>query len=140
MPLGMDHIGVVVADLDAALQQFSTQFGWQQTGPVENLDHIGVKVAYLASDLDGTLIQFVCPIAPGPLRDHLEAHGDGLHHLCFAVPDVRTTVEALAPKSDSRIVRGGRGRLACFLPEPSSGVRIELTEINASFGGFDGEA
>ncbi len=140
MAISLDHVGVVVRDLDEAVHRFGTQFGWSAIGLPEQLDHLGVTIAYLRNGTDGTLVQFVCPTAPGPLREHLDAQGEGLHHLCFAVDDIQAMAAAMAPGSAVNIVRGGRGQLACFLPEPTVGVRIELTEARPSFGGFDGKA
>ncbi len=140
MALTLDHVGVVVRDLDEAVHRFGAQFGWSLAGSREQLDAVGVHLAYLRNGADGTLVQIVCPSQPGSLRDHLDACGEGLHHLCFAVEDIRAAAATMAPGAYVSIVRGGRGRLACFLPEPAVGVRIELTEARPSFGGFDGEA
>ncbi|MBA3416953.1 MAG: VOC family protein [Chloroflexia bacterium] len=140
MAFSLDHVGVVVRDLDEAVHRFGTQFGWSAIGSPERLDHLGVTVAYLRNGADDTLVQVVCPTAPGPLWEHLDAQGEGLHHLCYAVDNIQAMAAAMAPGSALNIVRGGRGRLACFLPEPTVGVRIELTEARPSFGGFDGKA
>ena len=139
MTLTLDHVGVVVGDLEEATRRFAVEFGWSPIGSPERLDGLGVRLAYLRHGTDGTLVQFVCPIGPGPLQEHLETHGEGLHHLCFAVEDIRAAATALAFGAEVPIVRGGRGRLACFLPRPTAGIRIELTEASPSFGGFDGE-
>lgn len=140
MAFTLDHIGVVVRDLDEALAQFSSVFGWSAAGPAEQLGHLGVAVAYLERDDAGPLVQFVAPSSTGPLREFLDDRGEGIHHLCFAVDDIYAAVALLAPGSDAKIIRGGRGRLACFLPAPVAGIRIELTETRRSFGGEDGTA
>lgn len=129
--LALDHVGVVVRDLDAATSVYCERFGMELVGE-EDLPHLGVRVAYL--DSGGSLLQLLTPIGPGGVRDHLDASGEGLHHLCYAVPDIEATAARLAPGADVRINRGGRGRRACFLPGDAGGVSIELTEAEPSFG------
>ncbi len=127
----LDHVGVVVRDLDAAKREFRERFGMELVGE-EDLPHLGVRVAYL--DSGGSLLQLLTPIGPGGVRDHLQNSGEGLHHLCYAVPDIEAAVARLAPDAGVRINRGGRGRLACFLPGETGSVTIELTEAEPSFG------
>jgi methylmalonyl-CoA epimerase len=123
---GIDHVGIVVADIEAALPYFVERLGLalleQEVQPAT-----GVRVAYLAAG--ATTLQLVQPLRPGPIRDHLEERGEGLHHVCFAVADIGDAVQRLAPGSDVDVVVAGRGRRACFLPDPGHGMRIELTEI-----------
>ena len=131
--LALDHVGVVVRDLAAATAAYRERFGMEPVGE-EDLPHLGIRVAYLAGGGDGAMVQLLTPIGPGGARDHLEAVGEGLHHLCYAVADIEAAVADLAPGVHVRINRGGRGRRACFLPGETGGVRIELTEAEPSFG------
>jgi methylmalonyl-CoA/ethylmalonyl-CoA epimerase len=131
--LTLDHVGVLVHDLAAATSAYRERFGMELLGE-EDLPHLGVRVAYLAAGTGGAMVQLLTPSAPGPLRDHLEAAGEGLHHLCYAVADIEAAAARLVPGVEVRINRGGRGRLACFLPGDTAGVRIELTELRPSFG------
>jgi methylmalonyl-CoA/ethylmalonyl-CoA epimerase len=80
------------------------------------------------------LLQLVEPTHPGPLRDDLERYGEGLHHVCFAVPDIEESVQRLAPGADVKIARGGRG-LTAFLPLGDSGLRTELLQVATTDGG-----
>lgn len=129
--LALDHVGVVVRDLGAATAVYRERFGMDLVGE-EDLPHLGIRVAYL--DGGGVLLQLLTPIGPGGVRDHLDAKGEGLHHLCYAVADIEDAASRLAPDGDVRINRGGRGRRACFLPDDAGGVMIELTESAPSFG------
>jgi methylmalonyl-CoA/ethylmalonyl-CoA epimerase len=138
MEFTLDHVGVVVRDRDSAVAEYRERFGYEVVGD-ETLPDLGVRLTYLQSG-SGSLLQLVCPVMPGPLADHLAARDEGLHHLCFATPDIRAATAALAPGTDVRINRGGRNRLACFLPGTTAGVVIELTESEPSFGEGDGPA
>ena len=126
MPVsGFDHIGVVVRDLESAVAAWGDRFGLVASGR-EELPAVGVRVAYLGGA--GTRLQLLEPTAPGPLRDFLDAHGEGVHHLCFAVDDIPTTIGGIAPGAAVRMHMGGGGRRASFLPEAVTGVAVELTE------------
>jgi methylmalonyl-CoA/ethylmalonyl-CoA epimerase len=123
---GVDHVGVLVRDLDAALTYYVERLG----APLiqsEDLVEVGVRVAYVQAG--NALIQLVQPTRPGALLDELETRGEGLHHLCLAVADIPGALQRLAPGVDVPVVLGGRGRRACFLPERPSGLRLELTEL-----------
>ena len=125
----VDHVGIVVRDLDASLAFYQGVLGFAPFGH-ESLPDVGVRVVYLASDQPGTtILQLVEPTKAGPLMDFLDSQGDGLHHICLAVADIPEALGRLAPGASVRIVVGGRGRRACFLPGLREGLRIELTEI-----------
>lgn len=125
----VDHVGIVVGDIDASLGLYRDTLGFVPFGD-ESLPDVGVRVIYLTSERPGsTTLQLVEPTAAGPLKDFLDAEGDGLHHICLAVADIPSALERLAPGASVRIVMGGRGRRACFLPGMREGLRIELTEI-----------
>lgn len=125
----VDHVGIVVRDIDASLAFYRGLLGFVPFGD-ESLPEVGVRVIYLASNQPGsTTLQLVQPTKAGPLKDFLDTEGDGLHHICLAVEDIPAALTRLAPGTSVRIVVGGRGRRACFLPELREGLRIELTEI-----------
>lgn len=134
MTFPIDHVGVVVRDIDAALPFYLELLGFAIVGR-EKLPAIHVELAYLTTEGKGTMIQLVRPSPPSPLWEHLQLHGEGLHHVCFAVPELGDAVRRLAPGATVSVNRGGRGRRACFLPEThGGGLRIELTEPEPSFG------
>ena len=138
MQFSLDHVGVVVRDRDRAVADYRERFGFEVVAD-EVLPHLGVRLTYLEG-ASGAPIQLVCPFQPGPLADYLDQHDEGLHHICLATGDIREAAAALAPGQDIRFNRGGRDRLACFLPGATAGVVIELTETEPSFGGPDGQA
>ena len=121
----LDHVAVVVRDLDAALPYYTSGLGLVAVAD-GTLPEAGVRVVYL--DLRGTLLQLVQPISAGSIQDHLSAHGEGLHHVCFAVGDLEGVASRLIEDGAPAIFTGGRARRACFLPQRPNGLRIELTE------------
>ena len=122
---GIDHVGLLVRDIDAALPFYLDRLGSRLIAQ-ETLDEIGVRLAYL--DAGNTLVQLVQPIRLGALMDELDERGEGIHHLCLAVEDIPTALSRLAPGEEVDVVLGGRGRRACFLPDRPHGLRVELTE------------
>lgn len=126
----IDHVGIVVTEFDNARQWYETQLGWT-TIRVEYLEQVGVRLGYLqpsgAAEEEAAFLQLVQPVRPGPVMDHLRTHGEGMHHVCFAVDDMDEALRRL-DEQDVRVFTGGRNRLACFLNATPNGCLIELTE------------
>ncbi len=122
---GLNHLGIVVRDIDDALSFYVETLGLSAQDR-EDLPAIGIRLLYLETG-SGTL-QLLQPIGPGPARDFLEQHGEGPDHICYTVPDIPAALAVLAPDDEVAIFMGGRGRRACFLPGRRHGLRIELTE------------
>lgn len=120
----IDHVGVVVRDLTSAVDYF-TMLGLEVVSEEEIVD-AGVRVAYLGND--GQLLQLLQPVRNGPLQVYLEEHGEGLHHVCFAVPAIREVIGRLPGEEEPAINRGGRGMWTCFLHQRHHGVTVELAE------------
>lgn len=124
---GVDHVAVIVHDIDAALPYYTGQLGFSLVGDELALDG-AVRLAYLDCGPGSSMIQLVSPRHPGPLAEFLASRGEGLHHICFTVEDIAATLAALAPGTDVAIGMGGRGRRTAFLPSPPNGLITELTE------------
>jgi methylmalonyl-CoA/ethylmalonyl-CoA epimerase len=126
----LDHIAIVVRDTDEALKFYRDTLGL----PIvlsEVLEDVGVRLTHL--DLGVAHLQLVQPLRPDhPLQQHLQKHGEGLHHLCFQVPDVPAAVAALPAlglaQRGTQLHRGPRGRKAAFVdPAGTRGVLLEFT-------------
>ncbi len=126
----IDHVAVAVSDADTAIAHYTSVLGLTLTHD-ERLPQIGVRLVYLTTDDtlgSSAALQLVQPIAPGPIAHHVTTHGDGLHHVCFAVDDLDQALDGLAGESRSAVFLGGRSRRCAFLAQQPNGVRIELTE------------
>jgi len=128
----VDHVGIVVADADAAAGLFAGRFGLEVEHD-EVVDDVGVRLVYLAGSDHGVpaAIQLVEPLGPGPIKDHLDQRGEGMHHICLAVADLDATLAAQGGESSARVFSGGRGRRTCFLAGQTCGSLIELSEVEA---------
>jgi methylmalonyl-CoA epimerase len=126
----IDHVAVAVWNADAALEHFTRVLGLRVVHD-EWLPQVGVRLVYLSTDAtvgSAAVIQLVQPIAPTPIRDHLSAHGEGLHHVCFAVDNIDEVLAALPAQDPGAVFVGGRSQRCAFLGSSLSGLRVELTE------------
>lgn len=127
-PARFDHVGIAVHDTERALEYFVGRLGLELTGS-EEIPVPHVRLTYLDAG-GGVSIQLVEPIDPGSaVAAHLAAHGEGLHHIAFAVDDVPAAAAELAdPGAPEVTVGSGRGRPSAFVPGPvHHGVRVEVT-------------
>lgn len=127
----LDHVGIAVEDAarSAALfrRLFDLPVDLERTVPDQ-----GVKVIKLSSG--ESFCEFLEPLGPDtPVGRFLARRGGGLHHVCFAVPDIRAAIAALEGKGVSMIDRepriGAAGLPIAFLqPASTAGVLVELVE------------
>lgn len=125
---GLDHVGIVVRDTTAAVATFTTLLGLRLVHD-ETLPHLNVHLSYLQAGAE-TFLQLVEPTGPGPVMEFLDSHGEGLHHVCFAVDDAEAAVVATGG-TPAAVFPGGRGRRCVFLARQPHGVLVELTETTA---------
>ena len=136
----MDHVGVVVDDLSAAIEFFA-ELGLvlEGEGPVEGrsvdrvvgLDGVRAGIAMLQTP-DGNarleLTKFHSPSNQGDNR-HAPANTPGIRHIAFAVKDIDAAVAGLRARGAElvgELERYGGDRL-CYVRGPE-GIIIELAE------------
>ena len=122
----LDHVAIAVRDTNEALRHFSGRLGLSVVH-VDELDVPPVTLTYL--NAGNILIQLLSPRAECDVSRWLDEHGEGMHHLCFAVDDVAQAIETLSSTGIPRPELGhGRGRAAGFVNDGSPhGVLIECT-------------
>lgn len=128
----VDHIGVAVADLEAAIVAYRDSLGMDLVHR-EEVAGQGVDAALL--DVGTSHVELLAPLgADTPVGRFLAKRGPGLHHVAYRVSDVQSTLAALSAAGlrliDERPRPGIRGSQVAFLhPTATGGV---LTEIVAS--------
>jgi len=125
----IDHVGIATRDADTAAAWYVRTFGLRVTGD-EIVGAAGARLVYLSpgdGDATATAVQLLEPVAAGNIADFVARHGEGFHHVCFAVDSIDEVLTHIQQPDDT-IFLGGRQRRACFLEERPLGVLIELTE------------
>ena len=126
----LHHVAVVVADLDEALARYR-MLGFAG-GERFVLAEQAVEVATLRS---GTgWIELIRPTDPdGPIARYLAKRGEGVHHVAYAVSDLRASLNELEAAGirliDATPRIGAHGwRIAFVHPESCAGVLTELVQ------------
>ena len=128
----IDHVGIAVRDLDAAVAWYENTFGATVVRR-ERIESDGVDEALLA--VGTSFIQLLTPFTDAsPLARHLERRGEGLHHVGYRVAEcgaaLTTVREAGARLVDEHPRTGSRGTTVAFLhPTGAFGTLIELVEV-----------
>lgn len=131
---GLDHVAILVADLDAAVRLYRDVYGLELS-EVEEVATEKVRVAIFGHGAGR--IELVCPAGPdSPMAKTLERRGEGLHHICLDVADIEQSMTALkaggAPLLDEVPRRGAGGARVAFVhPKGSCGVLVELRQGSA---------
>ncbi|MGE5589920.1 MAG: methylmalonyl-CoA epimerase [Bacillota bacterium] len=129
--LKLDHIGVAVANLEAALRPYREALGLAPER-VEEVPGEGVRAAFFT--LGETELELLEPLdASGPIAGFLAKRGEGIHHLAVAVPNVEAAMER-ARAAGLRLLSedprpGAGGTRVCFVhPKDLGGVLLEFVE------------
>jgi methylmalonyl-CoA/ethylmalonyl-CoA epimerase len=127
----IDHIGVAVEDIDAALKLYAETFE-MTVAHRETVDAQGVEAVLL--DVGDGHVELMRPLAPDtPVGKFLDRKGPKLHHVAYAVEDIDSTLEKLAEAGieliDAKARAGIRGsRVAFIQPRSTGGVLTEIVE------------
>jgi methylmalonyl-CoA/ethylmalonyl-CoA epimerase len=129
----VDHIAIVVQDLDAALGVYHDVLGL----PLERVEEVPaekVKVAFLPLPEGDGEVELVQPTADDTgVARYLAKRGEGMHHICFEVDDIQAAMAKMAAsglqvlEEEPRV--GSQGQKYVFIhPKTAHGVLIELYE------------
>lgn len=131
--INLDHVGIAVHDLDAALDGYRQQYAVEPMYR-EVVQAQGVEEAMIA--VGGSFVQLLAPLGPDtPVGRFLEKKGEGLHHLAFAVDNIDEALVHLQSEGarliDEQARPGGRGAKIAFVhPQSLGGTLIELVELS----------
>jgi methylmalonyl-CoA/ethylmalonyl-CoA epimerase len=127
----IDHVAVVVEDIDAALTFWRDTLGLT-LDHVEDVPSQASKVAFLP--IGESEIELVQPtVSDTGLAKYLEKRGEGMHHLCIETDDIEGILSDLKEKgvrliNEEPLTLPGR-KMAFIHPKASNGVLIELYEV-----------
>ena len=126
----IDHIGIVVRDIEQALEVYQAALGLPLKDVMEIRDQ-KVRVAFLpAGDSNVELVQPTS--GDSGVAKFLDKRGEGIHHICIQVPDIESALARLQAHGvrliDEAPRQGAHGRVAFVHPKGAHGVLIELVE------------
>ncbi len=127
----IDHVGIAVGDLDAAVEEYRRAFGLE---PVhrERVEDQGVDEVLFR--VGASYIQVLGALGPDtPVGKFLDRHGEGVHHIGYRVRNVKAVLKRLesegVPLVDRAPRPGSRGTTVAFVhPKGFRGVLVELVQ------------
>ena len=130
----IDHIAVVVQDMEAALKVYRDALGLP-LARVEDVPAEGVKVAFLPMPEGDGEVELVQPTdEESGIARFLAKRGQGIHHICFRVDDIQAAMDHVTAngmqviEDEPRV--GSQGQKYVFIhPKSAHGVLIELYEL-----------
>jgi methylmalonyl-CoA epimerase len=130
----VDHVGIAVEDLDAAVDHYRRTLGLE---PVhrERVHEQGVEEVLFA--VGDSFIQLLGSLGPEtPVGRFLQQRGPGVHHIGYRVLSVSATLAHLREEGvrliDEEPRPGSRGTTIAFVhPKDMGGVLVELVEVPA---------
>lgn len=126
----IDHVGIVVRDLQEALQVYQTALGLPLREVMELPDQ-KVRIAFLP--VGESNVELVQPTTDDSgIARFLAKQGEGIHHLCIEVAEIEAALAQLKTHGveliDEVPRQGAHGRVAFIHPKGAHGVLIELVE------------
>ncbi|HJT63212.1 MAG TPA: VOC family protein [Candidatus Limnocylindria bacterium] len=130
----IDHVAVVVHDIDAALPRYRELLGLAPEAEVQSITAQGVRLCFLPTGPSpAARVELIQPTdAESGVARFLASRGEGLHHVCFGTTNLAAELARLADAGAElvdRVPRSGADGLVAFLhPRTLSGVLWELLE------------
>ena len=126
----VDHIGILVSNLDEAIKLYKDCFD-AEVDKIETLAERGVRAAVLSLD-QGANLELLEPLPGSNMAKILEKRGEGLHHITFEVNDVDKELSHLSELGIELIDKKSRpgldGMVAFIHPKSLRGVLVELCQ------------
>ncbi len=129
--LGIDHLGIVVKDIDQARTTYRDLLGFKVSGE-EILDDRGLHICF--AETGNSRLELISPTRDdSEVSRFLEKRGEGIHHICIEVRDIEKAVDKMqsngATFAGKGISIGAHNTRVAFLhPKSTHGVLIELVE------------
>jgi len=86
----IDHIGIVVKNLDKAIELYSNALSLTPSH-VESMDELNLRLSFLP--VGDTMLELIQPTGIGMYKKFLDEHGQGLHHICYKVYSIERALK-----------------------------------------------
>ena len=133
MPKRIDHVAIIVRDIEQALVFYRDTLGIVP-GVIKEVPTEQVRIAFLPmGGPGGSEIELIQPTTPdSSLAKYLEKRGEGLHHICLEVDDIDGALAEMQEKGtpvlDKQPRVAAEGRAIFIHPKAANGVLLELIE------------
>jgi methylmalonyl-CoA/ethylmalonyl-CoA epimerase len=130
--LDLDHVGIAVNDLEAAVERYRRALGVEPSHR-ERVEEQGVEEVLFP--VGTSFIQLLGALGPDtPVGIFLAKRGPGVHHLAYRVEDVAASLSRLRDEGITPIDdvprHGSRDTLIAFVhPKDMEGVLVELVQV-----------
>jgi methylmalonyl-CoA/ethylmalonyl-CoA epimerase len=126
----VDHIGIIVRDLDYTLTLWEKLFALKPT-IIRDMPEVGLRIAHLKTqNVDIELLQYTTE--EENFSRKVMGSWPGLNHLSFRVDRVDDSVRSFGKQGvkveEGFPRKGSHGRIAFFEPETTDGILLEITE------------
>ncbi|HEY2099254.1 MAG: methylmalonyl-CoA/ethylmalonyl-CoA epimerase [Pseudonocardiales bacterium] len=135
----IDHVGIAVPDLDAAIQWYADVLGLVATHEEVNEEQ-GVREAMLSApgDSQGPAVQLLAPLNDeSAIAKFIGRNGPGIQQMAYRVTDIDAACAHLRDRGVRLLYEAPRrgtadSRINFVHPKDAGGVLIELVEPAAS--------
>ncbi len=133
--LGIDHVGIAVADLDEAIALYTDRFGFRVVHREVNEEQ-GVREAMVTvGPSSGACLQLLAPLRPdSAIGRFLDRSGPGLQQLAYRVTDIDKAMASVREQGmrllyDEPRAGTAGSRINFIHPKDAGGVLVELVEV-----------
>lgn len=127
----VEHIGIAVKDLESSIALYTKLLG-KEPYKTETVDSEGVVTVFF--DAGNTKIELLgATRTDSPIAKFIEKRGEGIHHIAFAVENIRGNIQAKSNAGfelvNSEPKDGADNKLIAFLhPKSTGNVLVEMCE------------
>jgi len=133
MPKRIDHVAIIVRDIEQALTFYRDTLGIEPS-EVKEVPTEQVRIAFLPmGGPGGSEIELIEPTTPdSSLSKFLDKRGEGMHHICLEVENIDAALQEMQEKGAAVLDKQPRiaaeGRAIFLHPKGTNGVLLELLE------------
>ena len=130
MIMRFHHIGVVVPNIKNSLNDLKQFITFKETSIPTLIGSQKVNVCFL--NMDNGFLELIEPISDDSPVSTFASHGGGIHHICFEVKDIHSTVSEMKNKGATVIVEpilGFENRLISFIFLKMNNTNCNLIEL-----------
>lgn len=127
----IEHIGIAVKNIEVANKIYKNLLGYEHY-KTETVDSEGVKTSFYSCG--ESKIELLEPTSSeSPIAKFIEKKGEGIHHIAYAVSDIKKEITRLS-KAGFKVInkepkRGADNKWVAFLhPKTTGGVLVELCQ------------